>query len=218
VLILLVAGLLRRGPTSTSAMPVSLVAAKGLPKPQSTRSPRSTKRTTEPKPVEKPPEPPRPPPTPEPVEPAPGVGPRDEPKQPDKPKPKQPAPPKPADPESATPPDGGATPASGAAPTPGIAASVDTGSFPYDYYLDAIVSRVSQSWVKPRTGLPSHSCMVGFELARDGRVSGLTVEVSSGSRSYDLSAMRAVDLASPLPRLPPAFHSPTLRVHFEFIP
>ena len=46
---------------------------------------------------------------------------------------------------------------------------------------------------------------VVFEIGRDGKVSGLEVEKSSGNPLYDQAALRAVTEATPFPPLPDDF-------------
>lgn len=148
------------------------------------------------------------------------------------PKPKPPKPPKPlpreAPAEVAPPPlpppspdaaSGPPGPEQGDAPEGSdLRASAEGGGPVLDEYLGRLVARVSQSWSKPRAGLPSRSAIVLFEMGRDGRILSQELEQSSGHAGYDLAAQRALELAQPLPPLPPAHRSPRLKVHFEFIP
>jgi TonB family protein len=89
---------------------------------------------------------------------------------------------------------------------------------PHDAYLGSVVRQVSGKWLKPRTGLPPRPARIYFVIGRDGRLSGVTMEQSSGVASFDRAAMRAVRLADPLPLLPPAYPHQGLKVHFDFIP
>lgn len=47
------------------------------------------------------------------------------------------------------------------------------------------------------------TAVVGFRLERDGRISSVTVEQSSGNEQYDHAARQAVQNAVPLPPFPP---------------
>jgi protein TonB len=55
-----------------------------------------------------------------------------------------------------------------------------------------------------------------FEIGRDGTVTGLKVEKSSGNALYDQAALRAITDATPLPPLPDDFKESSLRVHLGF--
>ncbi|MFC2155683.1 TonB family protein [Acidobacteriota bacterium] len=93
------------------------------------------------------------------------------------------------------------------------------GSFPYAYYIDTIKNKISSSWysslVSP--GLRGKFVVVVyFKILRNGSIEDLTVERKSGSDSLDLSALRAVENASPFPPLPVSFAYRYLGVHFEF--
>jgi TonB family protein len=57
---------------------------------------------------------------------------------------------------------------------------------------------------------------VYFIVRRDGEVTDLRLENSSGIVSLDLSARRAIENAAPFAPLPPDFPSQYLVVHFEF--
>jgi len=93
------------------------------------------------------------------------------------------------------------------------------GSFPYAYYIDTIKNKISSSWysslVSP--GLRGKFvAVVYFKILRNGSILDLKVERTSGSDSLDLSALRAVENASPFPPLPTSFAYRYLGVHFEF--
>jgi protein TonB len=85
-------------------------------------------------------------------------------------------------------------------------------------YLERLVHQVSRSWIKPRSGLPDRAAVVRFRVGRAGAVSGVELERSSGVALYDRAALRAVELAAPLPPLPHDATSEVLTVHFEFLP
>ncbi len=93
-------------------------------------------------------------------------------------------------------------------------------NFPYAYYIDTLKSRISASWYKSLVspGLRGKFVTtVYFKIYKNGRISDLRVEESSGIKSLDLSALRAVENASPFPPLPLDFPSRYLVVHFEFL-
>lgn len=91
---------------------------------------------------------------------------------------------------------------------------------PYGYYYDTLRSRVSASWfsslVSP--GLKGKFVStVNFKIYRNGQVRDLRIEKESGIKSLDLSAMRAIQNASPFPQLPRDFPGRYLIVHFDFL-
>jgi TonB family protein len=91
---------------------------------------------------------------------------------------------------------------------------VDVRGFPYAGYLAELHRQVSERW--EGRGLQGPQPVITFEVARDGRVSNVTVKESSGDPSYDRTAMRAIAEAAPFPRLPDAFPGAVLRVNLGF--
>lgn len=95
----------------------------------------------------------------------------------------------------------------------------DLSAFPFTYYLQIIQDKISLNWftslIDPG-GSGQYQCMIFFKIWRDGRISDLQVEISSGSRAFDLSALRAVQNASPFPPLPKEFEGEYLGVHLIF--
>ncbi len=93
------------------------------------------------------------------------------------------------------------------------------GYFPHAYYIDLLRSRISSSWYNSLVapGLKGkYVTGVYFIIGRDGGISDLRVERSSGIDSLDLSARRAIENAAPFAPLPNDFSSQYLVVHFEF--
>lgn len=92
-------------------------------------------------------------------------------------------------------------------------------TFPFTYYLQIIIDRVSGNWftslVDPGTR-GNFQTTVYFRILRDGRVSSLKIEESSGLRSLDLSALRAVQSSSPFPPLPKEYEEEYLGIHLIF--
>jgi protein TonB len=95
----------------------------------------------------------------------------------------------------------------------------DLSAFPFTYYLQIIQDRISANWftslIDPGTS-GEFQCMVFFKILRDGRITDLQIEASSNSRTFDLSALRAVQNASPFPPLPREFEGEYLGVHLIF--
>ncbi|MFP4081780.1 MAG: energy transducer TonB [Candidatus Aminicenantes bacterium] len=92
-------------------------------------------------------------------------------------------------------------------------------SFPFTYYLQIIIDRVSSNWftslVDP--GMRGNfQTTVFFKIYRSGSVSDLKIEESSGVRSLDLSALRAIQSAAPFPPLPKEYTEQYLGIHLIF--
>jgi TolA protein len=78
-------------------------------------------------------------------------------------------------------------------------------------YLNKVEQKIMAVWKRPPTtdGLKVTLC---FNLARNGFVSAVRVEKSSGNQSFDDSAVQAVRRASPFPRPPKSFPVGDLRM------
>ncbi len=175
---------------------------------------------TEAKPAEPVPQPARPVVQPEP-EPEPEPVPEPEPERPrpkPKPKPKREKPkPRPKRVESAeiTPPDTAAAPEPTEPARTGEMA-FDTEEFPYAYYVGRMRRKIAARWRAPDGTPDGAACRVYFRVHRDGSVSDVSVEESSGVFLFDQSAQRAVITAAPFPPLPRDFPDAWLGVHFTF--
>jgi len=91
--------------------------------------------------------------------------------------------------------------------------------FPFTYYLQFLSDKISSSWftslVDPGvSGL--FQTQVYFKIYRNGQVADLKVEVSSGVPAFDLSALRAVQTASPFAPLPAEYDGQYLGIHLIF--
>lgn len=92
-------------------------------------------------------------------------------------------------------------------------------SFPFTYYLQIIIDRVSSNWftslVDP--GIRGNfQATVYFKIYKDGQISNLEIEESSGIRSLDLSALRAIQSSAPFPPLPKEYKDEFLGIHLIF--
>jgi|GEM_PF-1010653 len=89
----------------------------------------------------------------------------------------------------------------------------------FSWYLDLVVSRISSVWEEPyldsRFG-KTYRVTVYFVIHRNGSLSDVRVEESSGVDMLDLSAVRSIREAAPLPPLPQEFRGDHLGVHFWF--
>lgn len=92
-------------------------------------------------------------------------------------------------------------------------------SFPFTYYLQIIIDRVSSNWftslVDP--GIRGNfQSTVYFKIQKNGQISNLKIEESSGIRSLDLSALRAIQSSAPFPPLPKEYKNEYLGIHLIF--
>jgi protein TonB len=86
--------------------------------------------------------------------------------------------------------------------------------FPFAWYLSRVQAKVTERWAGK--ALPGQQPVAVFEISRDGQVSRLAIERSSGNSYYDQAALRAITEANPFPPLPAEFPGQTLRVHLGF--
>lgn len=89
---------------------------------------------------------------------------------------------------------------------------VDNPDFTYGYYLDRLLSLIDAQWARPSMGAGIKT-VIFFRINRDGSMTDLRVEQSSGYNSFDLAALRAVQNAAPFPPLPRAFQHDSLGVN-----
>lgn len=239
--IVLLAPRLKTPPPPMEFVPVQIIPAQALgvrrPAPPRRKTPPAPAAET-PAPEEPEPEPAAAPPKPEPADDVPALP---DPES-DKKKKPEPAKPKPKPPEASSPtPDKGTTGSgkteegtSGTAPGEtgdqlgrrggpqgnplGTTAfgsevgSLDNPDFTYAYYLDRLLSLIDAQWARPAMG-SGVKAVVFFRIGRDGKMTDLTVEQSSGYNSFDLAALRAVQNAAPFPPLPRAYKHEDLGVH-----
>ena len=96
----------------------------------------------------------------------------------------------------------------------GTGASLDVADFCCPDYIVQMAERIKSTW-------DNHAdtrAIVGvhFTIERDGRITQVTIERSSGNPALDLTARRAVEVTRQLPPLPASYSNPTLGVHLNF--
>lgn len=79
---------------------------------------------------------------------------------------------------------------------------VEDPNFTYGYYLDRVVSVISQKWSRPLGDPEVIQATFYFRIGQDGSLSDLRLVTSSGSQTFDQKAEKAVQAASPFPPLP----------------
>ena len=89
----------------------------------------------------------------------------------------------------------------------------------YAWYVEAVQRRISGNWliatVDPSVR-EAPRVIVTFQVSRDGGISNIRVQQSSGNVSVDDSARRAVLGSSPLPSLPNDYAGSSVNVEFWF--
>ncbi len=92
------------------------------------------------------------------------------------------------------------------------------GDFQFAGYQASLKAAVYSQWRKPiLEGIEEpREVRVTFEILRDGSVQNLRIEQSSGVRTLDRSALRAVSDAAPLPSLPRTWTESYLSAGFTF--
>lgn len=85
-------------------------------------------------------------------------------------------------------------------------------------YLGRVRQRISSFWNAPPVDAAGQGyvVIVQFRLHRNGSVTGVAIEHSSGNEYYDLAGKRAVLSATPLPVFPPELTEPYFDAHFTF--
>ncbi len=115
-------------------------------------------------------------------------------------------------PNAAMVPFGGLAERSGASSTGG--ARLNVANFCCPEYVETMSQRIRSNWDK-RQGAAGQT-VVKFTIRRDGMLTNVEVETTSGNPLLDLESRRAVLNTRQLPPLPAPFDQPTLTVYLTF--
>jgi TonB family protein len=96
----------------------------------------------------------------------------------------------------------------------GTGGSVDLANFCCPEYLGTMVQLIQRNW-NARQQVAGRT-VVKFTIERDGRISSMAVEQSSGYFALDQTAQRAILLTRQLPALPPQYTEDQLTIHLVF--
>ena len=96
----------------------------------------------------------------------------------------------------------------------GTGGYVEAGNFCCPDYLGTMVSMISQNWNQFQQ--VAGETLMKFAIQRDGRITNVEVERSSGYVALDLAAQRALVATGQLPALPAAYPDSELVVHLSF--
>ena len=89
----------------------------------------------------------------------------------------------------------------------------------FGWYAEALQRRLSEEWAKTMgqvSGSTSNPVVVRFQILKNGRIEDIRVVESSGNRSFDYSAHRAVQFINPFRALPPALRRNAIAVEMTF--
>ncbi len=96
----------------------------------------------------------------------------------------------------------------------GTGSYLDSANFCCPEYLSTMVDLIRRNWDSRQQSVGT--AVVKYTIQRDGTLTGIGVEKSSGYSTLDFLAMRAMQLTRKLPPLPSAFTEPSLTVHLFF--
>lgn len=96
----------------------------------------------------------------------------------------------------------------------GSGSRLDVADFCCPDYILLMVERIRSNWNARAEAVGE--TMVKFTIQRDGQISGVEVEKSSGYAALDINAQRALLVTRTLPPLPEPFPNPSLTVHLNF--
>jgi TonB family protein len=96
----------------------------------------------------------------------------------------------------------------------GTGSYLDTANFCCPEYVATMIELIRRNWDEKQQ--VAGTTLMKFTIQRDGTLTGVQVEQSSGYSALDLYANRALIITKKLPPLPAAFTEPTLTVHLTF--
>lgn len=93
------------------------------------------------------------------------------------------------------------------------------GNFPFQFYLQMISDKITANWfqslVDPGVGGLLQT-QVYFRIYKNGQISDVRIDVSSGVESFDLSARRAIQSSAPFAALPNEYDGQYLGITLVF--
>lgn len=101
----------------------------------------------------------------------------------------------------------------------GFASQIGLSNFPFTYYLENMVGRISSNWLKTQISSGTSdelSTEVVFRIYRDGKISVVEIEKGCGIRALDLASIRAIQSAAPFAPLPDGYEEEYLIIHLRF--
>ncbi len=92
-------------------------------------------------------------------------------------------------------------------------------NFPYTYYLQILIDRISSNWLKSQVSSGTSEELfttLFFKIYKDGKISIVEIEERCGIDVLDKAAVRAVQSAAPFPPLPYEYEEEYLVIHLRF--
>jgi TonB family protein len=96
----------------------------------------------------------------------------------------------------------------------GTSGYLDVADFCCPDYLTTMIQLIQANWAGKQS--VAGETMMKFTIQRDGRLTNIQMERSSGYFALDQTSQRSLLLTRQLPPLPAAFTEPTLTVHLNF--
>lgn len=96
----------------------------------------------------------------------------------------------------------------------GSGSYLDVANFCCPEYIQLMADTIKRNW-NPQAGVTGE-VLVKFTIQRDGSLTNVAVEQSSGSMVLDIGAQRAIMFSRKLSPLPSQFTNPTLTVYLDF--
>jgi TonB family protein len=100
-----------------------------------------------------------------------------------------------------------------------FASQIGLSNFPFTYYLELLLDRISSNWLKSQVSSGTSDELfttVYFKIYKDGKISVVEIEEKSGIGALDMAAVRAVQSAAPFPPLPYEYDEEYLAIHLRF--
>ena len=98
----------------------------------------------------------------------------------------------------------------------------DTQGVDFGPYLARVVMIVKQNWYRmiPESAMPpimkKGKLQIRFVILKDGKVSAMVLEATSGDTPLDRAAWSAITFSNPFPPLPAEFKGDVIRLQFNF--
>jgi protein TonB len=96
----------------------------------------------------------------------------------------------------------------------GTGSYLDTANFCCPEYISLMLDAIRANWDQNQQA--AGVAQVKYTIQRDGRITGIQLERSSGYATLDYLSTRALQVTRQLPPLPAAFTEPSLTVHLTF--
>ncbi len=81
-------------------------------------------------------------------------------------------------------------------------------------YMQGVEKKLKSNWNPPAD--VSRKTVALFKVAKDGKLLGITIIESSGSKAHDDAAKKAINLSAPFEPLPQEFKKDSVDIEFTF--